>query len=406
MRIVRSFGVSAAALVVQATVAGCDGESTMRADDDAAPTASEGSWQRIHGPERRALGFQDLVPVRVGDKVVVVAGVDHDQTTVKGIVFDAGSRGWSPTTPSRVWWRNGQSAVAAGPRVIIWGGCCGPAGRGSRAPGAIYDVPRDRWHPLKRGPIGNRYFHTAVWTGKEMIVWGGFSGSVAGIGRPQELRADGAAYDPRSDTWRLIAPAPLSPRKDHVAVWTGEEMIVWGGSRPISPPRQEAERLLFDGAAYDPERDEWRRLATTRLLGAPGAILGAGDEPDLAAAWTGDEMMIWSRYGGASYDPASDRWERIAGPPPEIRVMHPNATAVWTGEEMIVWGGTGNTGTDFVTEGAAYDPRAKVWTGLPEAPIAGRDRHAAIWTGRGMLVWGGCCRGSRYYADGAIYVRD
>jgi hypothetical protein len=365
------------------------------------PSAAKilGDWQRLQGPVRRGQGFQVLTPVVVGDRVVVIAGVDYDQATVKALVFDSDSRRWSPTAPSRMWWRYGYTAVAAGDQVIVWGGCCGVAGRGRRAPGVIYDVTQDRWHPLERDGFGNRSSHSAVWTGEEMIVWGGGSGS--------GLRADGAAYDPISETWRVIPPAPLAPRAAHVAVWTGEEMIVWGGSRPLRPLREGEERPFYDGAAYDPRRDTWRRIPPTRLLAPPPAVrdvIQAGAERNLNAVWTGEEMIVWGPTGGASYDPDSDQWERVPGPPSDFGITFDGSEAVWTGEEMIVWGGVSPfNGSKFFATGAAYDPGQKRWRQLPEAPISGREGHAAVWTGEGMLVWGGCC-GRDYFADGAIYV--
>ena len=55
-----------------------------------------------------------------------------------------------------------------------------------------------------------------------MIIWGGFG--VAGT------LGDGAAYDPLTDGW---SPTPSwgapSARSVHGAVWTGSEMIIWGG---------------------------------------------------------------------------------------------------------------------------------------------------------------------------------
>src|SRR5438477_1698558 len=62
-----------------------------------------------------------------------------------------------------------------------------------------------------------RYGHTAVWTGSEMILWGGGSNT-------------GGRYNPSTDSWTATsttnAPTARSP---HTAVWTGSEMIVWGG---------------------------------------------------------------------------------------------------------------------------------------------------------------------------------
>jgi Kelch motif len=411
--------LAALAVVVGLSVASCtDGEirgaervpasapASVESPSNAAPSgplsaARSGDWQRLPGPAGRGPGpgFQVLAPVLAGDKVVVVAGVDYDQATVKAIVVDPDSRRWSRAAPSGMWWRSGYTAVAAGDQVIVWGGCCGVAGRGSRAAGAIYDVTQDRWLPLGRGPLGDRGGHTAVWTGEEMLVWGGGRGSGG-------LRADGAAYDPRSESWRLIPSAPLAPRYQHVAVWTGEEMIVWGGSRPLRPLRGFRERPLYDGAAYDPRSDTWRRLPPTRVLAPLPAVLDILDESeelDLNAVWTGEVMLIWGPNGGASYDPDSDQWERITTPPSDFGVTFDASTAVWTGDEMIVWGGLLPGSDRLVATGAAYDPRHKRWRQLPPAPISGRYQHAAVWTGEGMLVWGGCCHRA-YLADGAIYT--
>ena len=64
--------------------------------------------------------------------------------------------------------------------------------------------------------------HTAVWTGSEMIVWGGYNGS-------GNLNT-GGRYNPGTDSWTATSTtnAP-GGRQDCTAVWTGSEMIVWGG---------------------------------------------------------------------------------------------------------------------------------------------------------------------------------
>ena len=65
--------------------------------------------------------------------------------------------------------------------------------------------------------------HTTVWTGSEMIVWGGFDGQTTFFNT-------GRRYNPSTDSWTAtsITNAP-SARVAHTAVWTGSEMIVWGG---------------------------------------------------------------------------------------------------------------------------------------------------------------------------------
>ena len=65
-----------------------------------------------------------------------------------------------------------------------------------------------------------RALHTAVWTGSEMIVWGGC----------MERLNTGGRYNPSTDSWTATSTtnAPTG-RYHHTAVWTGSEMIVWGG---------------------------------------------------------------------------------------------------------------------------------------------------------------------------------
>jgi hypothetical protein len=115
------------------------------------------------------------------------------------------------------------------------------AGRARRA---AYDASADSWRRILPGPLAGRFRHSAVWTGAEMIVFGGRD--------RRGTRSDGAALDPRSGRWRRIASSPLSPRADHASLWTGREMIVWGGSRPAGGGH---DHVLSDGAAYDPRSD-------------------------------------------------------------------------------------------------------------------------------------------------------
>src|SRR5437660_12331793 len=74
---------------------------------------------------------------------------------------------------------------------------------------------------LINAPAGRTY-HSAVWTGSEMIVWGGVD--VSGYFNT------GGRYHPTTDSWTAtsLTNAPAA-RQYHTAVWTGSEMIVWGG---------------------------------------------------------------------------------------------------------------------------------------------------------------------------------
>lgn len=101
-----------------------------------------------------------------------------------------------------------------------------------------------------------------------MIVWGGYDG--------HDYRGDGSRFDPAANTWKaLSAKGAPSPRADHTAVFTGKEMIVWGGFGPVDARRTRVSGggahlearvtgdetyylALADGGAYDPAADTWR----------------------------------------------------------------------------------------------------------------------------------------------------
>src|SRR5438876_3375003 len=84
----------------------------------------------------------------------------------------------------------------------------------------------DTWTPTSSTNVpAGRLNHTAVWTGIEMIVWGGHNGT-----SPVPTLDSGDSYNPSTDscTTTSTANAPAA-RNLHAAVGTGSEMIVWGG---------------------------------------------------------------------------------------------------------------------------------------------------------------------------------
>ncbi len=246
-----------------------------------------------------------------------------------------------------------------------------------------------RWRTLPAAPITAREYHTAVWTGREMLVWGGSSITADG---DSVAKADGAAFSPRSGRWRRLPPAPIGGRFGHIGVWTGEEMLVWGGA-------DHSETAPVTGAAFNPDTGRWRTTAPAPIQGRSNHV----------AVWTGKELLVWGGtfrdvFGdGAAYDPATDRWRRLPRGPLAERF---GATAVWTGEEMLVWGGATHTlDYDAGPKGAAYDPVADRWRRLPPSPLRGRADHIAAWTGREMVLWGGSALGfgGQVFGDGAAF---
>ena len=226
------------------------------------------------------------------------------------------------------------------------------------------------WSELPPSPLGPRSQASYVWTGTDVIVFGGEVIAEGATDGPR--RNDGAAYDPATGTWRAIADAPIEARSDQHAVWTGSEMLVVGGN-------EESLAGLTDGAAYDPVTDTWRTIADPPLDGLRNSV----------AAWTGTDLVVWdSVHGGARYDPCGDEWTPMAPAPDGFLQDAAYGTAsAWTGAELIVWGGA--TGTNFPLDAAAaYDPAADTWRSIP-APSRGAVYDAdPVWSGNELLVWG------------------
>jgi hypothetical protein len=168
--------------------------------------------------------------------------------------------------------------------MIVWGGSRPLRGDRARvhSDGAAYDPKTNAWRRLTPSPLRSapsRILGTGLevdldvaWTGTRMLVWNGRAG---------------AAYNPRRNEWKPLAPPPPQPwLPEDTAVWTGNQLIVFGGPK---------------AAAYDPRNERWTTL--------PPAPIAGRDRH--AAVWTGTEMLIWggccrgSRHyrDGALYSP-------------------------------------------------------------------------------------------------------
>jgi N-acetylneuraminic acid mutarotase len=248
--------------------------------------------------------------------------------------------------------------------------------------GGRYDPRTDTWKPLStEGAPHRRSEHSAVWTGEEMIVWGGATSHFEDVAEllPEQgtIYFDtGARYEPRTDTWRemSVVGAPEG-RVRHGAIWTGSEMIVWGGTGS-------------HGARYDPKTDQWRPIATQGAHPYYDAYL---------LAWTGREVLVWSgdtwniderntkQFSGARYRPGTDTWFSITEP---SKLSPSLQFSVWTGQEVIVAAAT--RGVSGVLSVEAYRPEHDTWRfinqeGAPSGLVGAR----AVWTGEELIVWQG-----------------
>jgi N-acetylneuraminic acid mutarotase len=278
--------------------------------------------------------------VWTGKEMIVWSGHCNDIVCSGGGAYDPATDTWRAISelgaPAA---RDSYAAVWTGERVIVWGGmtydflhpqtaeltCVGD--------GAAYDPETNTWSPplAAQGAPSPRIIPHRAWTGTRMLLWGGYFEAAPHF--DLQALADGAAYDPATDTWQPMRAG--GPAGGGVSVWTGSELIVWQGQ---------------SGAAYDPTSDSWRPLASENAPDPPA---------NGPAVWTGTEMLIWGgapAYGpGGRYNPKTNTWGAMttAGQPSP----RASAIAAWTGTDMIVWGGrTGDRPAIVLTDGARFTP--------------------------------------------------
>src|SRR5439155_465615 len=171
------------------------------------------------------------------------------------------------------------------------------------------------------------------------------------------------------DTWTATTTVNAPDvRADQTAVWTGSEMIVWGGRNCCT--------WFNSGGRYNPSTDSWTATST---INAPEARW------DHTVEWTGSEMIVWGGTNntiylntGAKYNPTNNSWTpTTTANAPLGRVVH---TSICSGSEMMVWGGTDSTFNDTNT-GGRYKPTTDDWSAIStnSAPSP-RASLAAVWS--------------------------
>ncbi len=163
------------------------------------------------------------------------------QVFADAAAYNPATRTWRklPPMPEPRW---GATAVWDGTEALFIGGTLADA-RGPSADAVAFNPATGHWRRLPGMEFSRRGF-AAVWTGRQALVWGGLTGSF----QDQKIPPHGVAYDPAANRWSAMPMAPLRGRSNPTAVWTGRQMIVWGGTIPGTQKNTPA----TDGAAYRP----------------------------------------------------------------------------------------------------------------------------------------------------------
>lgn len=210
------------------------------------------------------------------------------------------------------------------------GGCCG----GPDDYAAAYDPATNAWTPLPKSPLGAAWVR-GIWTGRELIV----------IAQPTDQgqpSPNTAAYNPTTRTWRVLAPIP-EPRTGATATWDGREILVVGGWTT----RSGHDGVATSNLAYNPATNTWRRLSAGDHGRVDHAAVWTGRQ---LLVWGGGTINSATTFTpaahGVAFTPATGRWTALPTSPLRGRM---DPVMVWTGHAAIVWGGG-------MTDGAVYTP--------------------------------------------------
>jgi hypothetical protein len=155
---------------------------------------------------------------------------------------------------------------------------------------------------LYRPLLSERKYFSLVWTGTEMIVWGGKHTDNTGTTTHFQ---NGAIYNPATNSWTALPATSFAARAYHSAVWTGTQMIIYGGETSVEkigefcPYNSHPVNNPCVDDAYDSIYTFNSLIIYTRSSNTWSAQTTHGSARSKhSAVWTGTEMIA---FGGCDY---------------------------------------------------------------------------------------------------------
>ena len=341
LRAMRRF--AALLLVVSVTLLACE-TSSPRDLESAAPSATVSAepwseyavgWTRFPAPPEQRSGN---TWVWAGSELLLAGGCDPEliedrcRKTRATYAFDPGIGSWRSVQPSLSPMADADAVWTGGEAIFLE-----TVGGAGPIVGQAYEPSSDRWRSIEQAPIGRVYGAVLVWTGDELIVWGGGD-------RGDHRTSQGAAYDPTSDSWRRIADAPIGLNLAS-GVWTGREMIVFGS---LLSHANRASSTTSVGEVYDPTSNTWRELPASAL--SPQAT---------SAAMVDDRMVAWDyEVHSQTYNPTTDHWSDPQRMPFGGSECYPDSAVV--AGLLFAW---------FCGKAALLDEAASTWQRVTGGPL-------------------------------------
>jgi len=265
-----------------------------------------GAWQQ--GPTMprseiiAATGKGDMSELRlhidglaeVSDGVLALLSINYGSSCVVGAKITGGSIRLLPTENAPPHGGEDTAIAVKDDRVLYW--CYATVFQNQWS---VWDDRAGRWQKPQESERAYSFGHCSH--GDDVYVFGGAESSAFGW-----LKNSFWHYSFGDNSWRRIeVPADTPARRDFAMVWTGNQVLVWGGAAG------EAGSTEMDasnsGAAWSPATGAWTPLPSA---GAP--------PPRMAPlyVWTGRELIVWSGFciedtDCYAYDPIRQAWRRM-----------------------------------------------------------------------------------------------
>lgn len=173
-----------------------------------------------------------------------------------------------------------------------------------------------------------------------------------------------------AERWATTSDSPLSPRMRATVAWLDDRFYVVGGyDRPACAKTEcPSSSALRDGASYDPASGRWHRIAD--------APIGLADAHPVAV---GGRLYFLREDDGAfvSYDPATDSWATLSP-------ADSHGFLVAAGDRVIeVARSRSSVGVPI---DRSYDPDAGSWSTLPADPLGTSDWREAVWVANRLVL--------------------
>jgi N-acetylneuraminic acid mutarotase len=349
-----------------------------------------GSWRRL--PPAPIAPGPGAVSVWTGRQMIVFgrAHPNPPWSVDVAAAYNPATRTWRRLTPfpgDKGNYEGHYSAVWTGREMLVFGPVDGQA----------FNPRTNRWRRLPRSLPAEFGLGLVVWTGREAIAWGG--------GCCGDASSTGWTYNPTTGKVRKLPRSPLAPTQGPMGVWAGRELIVFVSG--LDPDGRPYPASFARAAAYTPATNAWRRIAPPPApRDRPAVVWDGHDVLVVGGTVTSGTARPWrlARVGFA-FEPARNRWRQLA----PLGSGRASFAAVWAGTRLLIWGGTTIPGGGVRVvvpqrppRGFAYNPATNRWSALPQAPLRGRLDPTAVWTGHAMIVWGGGgLPNYRGFADGA-----